>query len=115
MRAKEDVLIIGAGPAGIASAYALEKVGISYKVVDRAKMIGSTWKRLYPSLKLNTTRFFSHMPGKRFPLHYGFYPKGRQYHDYLLEYVAEHDFNIHLGIDVYRVAPEGKSVARRKQ
>lgn len=107
IRAKEDVLIIGAGPAGIASAYALEKVGISYKVIDRASIIGSTWKRLYPSLKLNTTRFFSHMPEKRFPLHFGFYPKGRQYHDYLLEYVDEHDFNIHLGIDVHRVTPEG--------
>ena len=28
IRAAEDVLVIGAGPAGIASAYALEKAGI---------------------------------------------------------------------------------------
>ena len=108
IRATEDVLVIGAGPAGIASAYALEQAGISYKVIDRASVIGSTWDSLYPSLQLNTTRFFSHMPGKRFPLRYGFYPMGRQYHDYLLEYVEEHDFNIHLGIEVYRVVPEGR-------
>src|SRR5688572_25179136 len=107
-RAAEDVLVIGAGPAGIASAYALEKAGIRYKVIDRAQVIGSTWDSLYPSLRLNTTRFFSHMPEKRFPLRYGFYPTGRQYHDYLLEFVREHHFNIHLGIEVQCVAPEGK-------
>jgi len=105
--AKEDVLVIGAGPAGIASAYALEQAQLSYKVIDRAKIIGSTWDRLYPLLKLNTTRFYSHMPQKPFPLHYGIFPSGRQYHDYLLKFVSEHDFNIHLGIEVYRVAPQG--------
>ncbi|MGJ3237379.1 MAG: flavin-containing monooxygenase [Anaerolineae bacterium] len=105
--ANEDVLVIGAGPAGIASAYALEQAGISYRVIDRAEQIGSTWASLYPSLKLNTTRFFSHMPGKPFPLEYGIFPSGAQYHDYLLDFVAGHDFNIQLGVEVYRVAPEG--------
>jgi cation diffusion facilitator CzcD-associated flavoprotein CzcO len=108
IRAAEDVLVIGAGPAGIASADALEKAGIRYKVIDRANVIGSTWDRLYPTLRLNTTRFFSHMAQKRFPLAYGFYPTGRQYHDYLLEFVGEHHFNIQLGITVHRVAPQGQ-------
>ena len=44
--ATEDVLVIGAGPAGIATAYALEKANISYKVIDRADKIGSTWDSL---------------------------------------------------------------------
>lgn len=101
-----DVLVIGAGPAGIASAYALEQAGISYRVIDRANTIGSTWDRLYPSLHLNTSRFFSHMPGMKFPLRYGIFASGRDYHQYLLRYVDNHDFNIHLGIDVERVVPE---------
>lgn len=103
----EAVLVIGAGPAGLASAYYLEKAGISYKVIDKAGVIGSTWDSLYPSLRLNTTRFFSHMPGFRFPLRYGLFPTGRQYHDYLLDFARKHHFNIHLGVEVYRVAPEG--------
>lgn len=105
--AEVDVLVIGAGPAGIASAYALQEAGISYEVVDRSHQVGDTWASLYPSLNLNTTRFYSHMPGKRFPLHYGLFPTGQQYHDYLCEFVAEHDFNIHLGVTVKHVAPEG--------
>ncbi len=102
--ANEDVLVIGAGPAGIASAYALKQAGISYKVIDRADKIGSTWASLYPSLTLNTSRYFSHMPGKPFPLSYGIFPTGKQYHDYLTGFVNEHNFNIHLGISVNRVS-----------
>lgn len=97
----EDVLVIGAGPAGIACAYYLEEAGITYKVIDRAHQVASTWSRLYPSLRLNTTRFFSHLPGKRFPLSFGMFPTGKQYHRYLEQYVEEHQFNIHLGISVY--------------
>lgn len=105
--AKEDVLVIGAGPAGIATAYALEQANISYKVIDRADKIGSTWACLYPSLTLNTSRYFSHMPGKPFPQSYGIFPTGKQYHAYLTEFVSEHNFNIQLGITVHRVSREG--------
>lgn len=100
-----DVLVIGAGPAGIASAYALQQAGVSYVVYDRASVIASTWHSLYPSLRLNTSRFFSHMPGMRFPLSWGIFPTGRQYYDYLLQYTRLHRFNIHLGVTVQRVAP----------
>lgn len=101
-----EVLVIGAGPAGIASAYYLQKAGISYEVVDRAEQIASTWNSLYPSLKLNTSRFFSHMPEKRFPLSFGLFATGKQYHRYLSEYVAEHNFNITLGVTIHSIQPE---------
>lgn len=77
-------------------------------MIDRAEKIGSTWDSLYPSLTLNTSRYFSHMPEKPFPRHYPIFPSARQYHDYLMEYVREQNFNIHLGISVSRVSREGK-------
>jgi cation diffusion facilitator CzcD-associated flavoprotein CzcO len=104
----EDVLVIGAGPAGIASAYYLEQAGLSYKVIDQADEIATTWNSLYPSLRLNTSRFFSHMPGRRFPLRYGLFATGKQYHQYVTQYVRDHGFNIHLGVTVHRVYPEGQ-------
>lgn len=103
----EDVLVIGAGPAGIAAAYYLDQAKISYKVVDQAQIIASTWASLYPSLRLNTTRFYSHLPGLKFPLRYGMFPTGKQYHAYLVDYVNKHDFNIHLGVTVDRVYQVG--------
>ncbi|MBZ0294277.1 MAG: NAD(P)/FAD-dependent oxidoreductase [Anaerolineae bacterium] len=103
-----DVLVIGAGPAGIACAYYLQQAGIDYEVIDRANVIAATWADQYPSLRLNTTRFFSHMPGEKFPLRYGLFPSARQYHDYLVRFVRKHQLNITLGIRVDQVAPEGE-------
>lgn len=100
----ESVLVIGAGPAGIACAKALSQAGVSYRVVDRATVIASTWHALYPSLKLNTTRFYSHFDGMRFPLRYGYFATARQYYEYLLAYTRRFRFNIHLGITVQRVS-----------
>ncbi|HRF95499.1 MAG TPA: NAD(P)-binding domain-containing protein, partial [Aggregatilineales bacterium] len=101
------VLVIGAGPAGIACAYYLQKANIPYLVVDKAPIIASTWASLYPSLKLNTTRFFSHLPERKFPLHYGIFPTGKQYHAYLVNYVHDFGFNIQLGVTVHSVCKEG--------
>lgn len=101
-----DVLVIGAGPAGIASAYYLEKAGIPYTIVDRAHVIGSTWANLYPSLRLNTASYVSHLPGERFPLRYGIYATGRQFYEYLCRYVNKRKFRILLGVEVRRVSPQ---------
>lgn len=101
-----DVLVVGAGPAGLASAYYLERARLSYVVVDRADHVASTWAGLYPSLRLNTAGFVSHLPGHRLPARYGIYPMGRQLYEYLVDYAARHDFNLRLGVEVYRVAPD---------
>jgi Pyridine nucleotide-disulphide oxidoreductase len=100
-----DVLVIGAGPAGINAAYALDKAGLEYRVIDRASVPASTWNSLYPSLNLNTSRFFSHLPERKFPLHFGLFPSAKQYYSYLVDWVNDRNFNIEYGIDVYRVAP----------
>jgi putative flavoprotein involved in K+ transport len=102
------VLVIGAGPAGIASAYYLQRAGIAYQVVDSARVIASTWAGLYPSLRLNTSRFFSHLPGARFPPRFGIFPTAHQYHAYLVDFVARHRLNIRLGVSVERVIPDGE-------
>ncbi len=105
--ASEQVFVIGAGPAGISSAYYLEQAHISYRVVDRASVIASTWANLYPSLQLNTAGFVSHLPGQRIPLRYGIYPLGRDYYRYILDYMSRHHFNIELGVEVRHVKPDG--------
>lgn len=101
-----QVLVIGAGPAGVVTGYFLKQAGIPYQIVDRAQGVASTWASLYPSLRLNTTRYFSHMPGRKFPLRWGTFPTGRQYHSYVEGYAREHQLNIQLGVDVRCVTPE---------
>lgn len=101
-----QVLVIGAGPAGIACAYYLQQANIPYVVVDKADIIASTWASLYPSLRLNTTRFFSHLPERKFPLHYGIFPTGKQYHSYVVKYAHDFQLNIQLGVTVKQVCRE---------
>ncbi len=103
----EDVLVIGAGPAGLISAYTLERAGISYRAVDRANVVGSTWASLYPSLRLNTANFVSQLPGMPVPWRDGFYMMGRTYHQHLAAFARKHQFDVHLGVEVQRVTPDG--------
>ena len=100
------VLVIGAGPAGVVTGYFLKQAGIPYQIIDRAQVVASTWASLYPSLRLNTTRYFSHMPGRKFPLRWGTFPTGRQYHRYVENYARKHSLNIKLGVEVQCVTPE---------
>ncbi|MDZ4763261.1 MAG: NAD(P)/FAD-dependent oxidoreductase [Chloroflexota bacterium] len=106
-----EVLVIGAGPAGLASAHHLQRAGIPYRVVDRAECIASTWANLYPSLQLNTARFVSHLPGRRMPLRYKIYPLGTQLYEYLVEYAERGQFKLEFGVTVRRVTPEAHASA----
>ncbi|MBW4437023.1 MAG: NAD(P)/FAD-dependent oxidoreductase [Pleurocapsa minor GSE-CHR-MK-17-07R] len=102
-----DVLVIGAGPAGLAAAYYLERAGIRYTVVDRAGEVGATWAHLYPSLRLNTASFVTYLPGRRMPIGTPIYPSGKQLYDYIVDYARAHPFNIQLGVDVRRISASG--------
>jgi putative flavoprotein involved in K+ transport len=103
-----DVLVIGAGPAGLTSGYYLQAAGISFEIVDRALVVGSTWAAQYPSLKLNTASFMSTLPEGRFPFSAGIVPTGKQYHEHLVAWLRTHPMPITLGVEVERVAPVGE-------
>ncbi|MCW3046742.1 MAG: monooxygenase, partial [Solirubrobacterales bacterium] len=42
-----DVVVIGAGPAGLATAGALGRAGIEALVVDRGDQVGTSWRGHY--------------------------------------------------------------------
>ncbi len=105
--ADEQVLVIGAGPAGLTSAYDLERAGIRYRIVDRARVIGSTWASLYPSLDLNTPNFASNLVGEPVTWRHGIYMSGRQFYQQLSYFARKHHFDVAFGVEVFRVVPEG--------
>lgn len=60
---KTDVLVIGAGQAGLAAARALAEIGVACVVHERYPRIGDSWRRRFDSLTLFTPREISALPG----------------------------------------------------
>jgi putative flavoprotein involved in K+ transport len=64
---QRDAAVIGAGPAGLATAAMLRKHGVDAVVVDRAPAVGASWRGHYDRLHLHTVRWLSDLPGCGFP------------------------------------------------
>ena len=62
-----DVLVVGAGQAGLALGHELGRTGQRFLLVDRHDRIGDSWRRRFDSLTLFTPRTYSALPGLPFP------------------------------------------------
>lgn len=86
-----DAIVIGAGPAGLAVAHCLKRVGLVPLVLDKADTVGSVWRRHYDRLHLHTPRAHSSLPGLAMPASYGRYPSRAQFIAYLEDYARHFD------------------------
>jgi putative flavoprotein involved in K+ transport len=58
-----DVLVVGAGQAGLATGAELQRSGLTFRLWDRATRVGDSWRHRYDSLVLFSTRTYSSLPG----------------------------------------------------
>ena len=84
-----DAIIIGAGPAGLATAAALKARGLNAAILEKADAVGAVWRRHYDRLHLHTDRARSGLPGLAMPKAYGRYPSRAQVVEYLEAYAAK--------------------------
>jgi cation diffusion facilitator CzcD-associated flavoprotein CzcO len=67
---KTEIVVIGAGQAGLSSAYHLNKLGIApgrgFIVLDQNPEPGGAWQHRWPSLTLSTVNRIHDLPGMRF-------------------------------------------------
>jgi putative flavoprotein involved in K+ transport len=101
--------VIGAGPAGLATAALLRRSGVRAVVFDRDRRIGSSWADRYDSLRLNTVRWMSDLPGFRMERSLGRWVGRDDIVDYLERYAAHHRLECVLGAEgeVSAVEPAG--------
>lgn len=88
-----QVLIIGAGPAGLAVAACLKQQNIDFILLERSAQVGSSWRNHYHRLHLHTAKGFSGLPDMPFPVDYPRYPSRQQVIDYLDAYAAHFELN----------------------
>src|SRR6266496_6045712 len=102
-----DTLVIGAGQAGLAAGYQLQRAGRSFTVLDAAAQPGGSWPHYYDSLRLFSPARFSSLPGLPFPGDPERYPARDEVIAYLRQY-AEH-FQLPLVTDarVAHIARDG--------
>ena len=98
-----DVTVIGAGPAGLSAAYELTKVGLTPLVLERTPTVGDVWRNHYDGLRLNTGRFFSGLPGSKFPRSAGAWPTREEVVHLLETFPARGGFTVQTGIKIDRV------------
>jgi cation diffusion facilitator CzcD-associated flavoprotein CzcO len=77
------VVVIGAGPAGLAVAACLKQQGIDFIILERGDQLGTSWRNHYHRLHLHTAKRFSGLPYLPFPADYPRYPSRQQVIDYL--------------------------------
>lgn len=67
---KTDIVVIGAGQAGLSSAYHLKKLGLTadkgFVVLDQSPQAGGAWQFRWPSLTLSTVNRIHDLPGMSF-------------------------------------------------
>ncbi|KAL6658093.1 hypothetical protein ACP70R_003679 [Stipagrostis hirtigluma subsp. patula] len=82
------VLIVGAGPAGLATAACLSQHSIPYIIVEREDCNASLWRnRAYDRLKLHLAKEFCELPHMRYPEDAPTYIPKDQFVNYLDNYV----------------------------
>ncbi|CAL2066314.1 Monooxygenase [Streptomyces murinus] len=95
--------VIGAGPGGLAAAYALRARGIRAVVLEKSDAVGASWRRHYDRLHLHTTRRLSALPGLKIPRRFGRWVSRDDLVRYLEKYAEHHELEIVTGVEVHRV------------
>ena len=103
MSSAPDVVVIGAGPAGLAAAAELGRMGIPSVVLEQAGSVGASWRGRYDRLRLNTCQATSRLPRSRYPAHTALFPSRDDVISYLEDYAARHVPGVRFGTRVERI------------
>lgn len=101
---RTDVLVVGAGQAGLATARALAAGGVQCRVLEHFPRVGDAWRQRYDSLVLFTPRKLSALPGWAMPGDPTGYPTKDDMADYLERYAERFALPVETGDGVARLS-----------
>jgi putative flavoprotein involved in K+ transport len=101
-----QVLVVGAGPAGLATAATLRRRGVEALVVDRGSAVGDSWRGRYDRLHLHTPRMQSGLPGMLIPKSFGQWVARDDVVRYLRDYAGHSGIEPRFGTVVRRLDRE---------
>jgi putative flavoprotein involved in K+ transport len=98
-----ETAIIGAGQAGLATAYHLQRRGRPCVILDGNRRVGDNWRAHWDSLRLYTPAGYDGLPGLPFPASKWSYPTKDEVADYLAAYVERFALPVRMSTQVDRL------------
>lgn len=102
-----DVIIVGAGQAGLAMGYYLQQGNYNFVLLDGGKRIGDSWRKQYDSLQLFTPRDYCALPGMRLNGNQNEFPSKDEIANYLEAYAKRFSIPVRLNINVSKIRKKG--------
>jgi putative flavoprotein involved in K+ transport len=104
---REQVVVVGGGPAGLAAAAQIKSKGQDVLVLEKSAEIGASWKAHYDRLHLHTVRWLSNLPGLSIPRREGRWVARDGVVRYLQDYAAHHRLRVQLDTHATSVRRDG--------
>lgn len=101
--APADVIVIGAGQAGLSAAYHLQRRGLGHVVLDAEEGPGGAWRHRWSSLRMATVNGISDLPGIAKPSPDPREPSSGFLTRYFSGYEEELGLNVHRPVKVRSV------------
>jgi cation diffusion facilitator CzcD-associated flavoprotein CzcO len=111
--APTDVVVIGAGQAGLSAAYHLQRRGLDYAVLDAEEGPGGAWRHRWKSLRMATVNGISDLPGIPKPEVDPAEPSSEFLTRYFGNYEAELGLSVRRPVKVRAVSREDDNPAGR--
>lgn len=102
-----DVIIIGAGQAGLAMGYYLQRENDHFVLLDGEERIGDSWRKRYDSLQLFTPRGYSALPGMSLAGKQDGFPTKDEIANYLEAYAKHFSIPVRLQMNVSKIRKKG--------
>lgn len=102
-----DVIVIGAGQAGLSAGYHLKQRGMRFVILDASPRIGDAWRNRWDSLRLFTPARFDGLDGMRFPAPRNYFPTKDEMGDFLESYARHFDLPVRSNVRVDELRRDG--------
>ena len=106
-----DVVVIGAGQAGLATGYFLKRSGLSFVLLDSESGPGGAWRHGWESLRLFSPAQWSSLPGWPMPPAADGFPTRAEVLSYLNAYESRYEFPVLRPVHVSSVSDEQDHLA----
>jgi len=100
-----EIVVVGAGPAGLAVAACLRRAGLDFVILERNLEVASSWRRHYERLHLHTVKRYSALPHLPYPKDYPRYVPRKLLIEYFDRYAKHFDLHPRFGENVHFVRP----------